>query len=303
MEEISKEIVRDGYIVPKNLYDLWQVELEILDKVDYICKKHEIKYFLMYGTLIGAIRHKGFIPWDDDIDIMMTRENYDKFLNIAQAELGSEYFLQNTYTDKGLYRVHSQIRKIGTTMLLRGDYKRKYNRGVFFDIFVCDKVPLDNGTFLSVRNSIKLKNKLAYWGNLPFSFNPKSIIKKMIGSIYLICKGGNRRALKSLEATAQKYSKLTEYGYADIVFVNDGKIKIFDKECFENLEDLEFEGKYYPCPSAPLKVLYTEYDETVMTPQRQSTTHGGLYWDINNSYEVYDKLSKKDFLKLFESKY
>ena len=97
----------------ENLKKIQQIELDILLEVDRICKKHEIEYFLDFGTLLGAVRHSGFIPWDDDIDIGMTRDNYEKFLKIASSELKKDYFLQNVYTERETPFLYSKIRKNG----------------------------------------------------------------------------------------------------------------------------------------------------------------------------------------------
>ena len=82
--------------------DAKQIELEILDYIDTLCKKHNINYIINYGTLIGAVRHEGFIPWDDDIDLSMPREDYQRFINIFQKEK-SKYKLLSLETDKNYF--------------------------------------------------------------------------------------------------------------------------------------------------------------------------------------------------------
>ncbi|KDE71244.1 hypothetical protein FUSO7_10000, partial [Fusobacterium necrophorum BFTR-2] len=101
----------------KNLREVQLIELEILIEVDRICKKYEIEYFLDFGTLLGAIRHEGFIPWDDDIDIGMTRDNYEKFMKIAPSKLKKEYFLQNIDSEEQCPYLYSRLRKKNTVFL------------------------------------------------------------------------------------------------------------------------------------------------------------------------------------------
>ena len=83
-----------------NLKELQNIQMEILVEFDRICKKNNIKYQLFAGTLLGAIRHKGFIPWDDDIDVCMLRKDYIKFLNACESDLRENYFLQTFETDE-----------------------------------------------------------------------------------------------------------------------------------------------------------------------------------------------------------
>ena len=104
-------------------------------EIDRICKKHNIKYFLAGGTLLGAIRHKGFIPWDDDADVMMLREDYDKFLEVAQSELPPNMFVQNPKTEKLNHHVFTKIRMDNTLFATKhtGKFMNMHN-GIFIDI-------------------------------------------------------------------------------------------------------------------------------------------------------------------------
>mgnify|MGYP001218621471 CR=1 FL=1 len=95
--------------------------------MERICKANGLKYFADSGTLIGAIRHEGYIPWDDDIDIMMFREEYDKLCKVAPKELKYPYFFQTEYTDKGSLRGHAQIRNCKTTGILMSEKIRNIN--------------------------------------------------------------------------------------------------------------------------------------------------------------------------------
>ncbi len=98
--EFYKEEIRCGYTVDEKTKRVWAVQLEMLDEVERICKANGLKYFADSGTLIGAIRHEGYIPWDDDIDLVMLREDYDKFVQIAPAWLKEDLVLQTVYTEK-----------------------------------------------------------------------------------------------------------------------------------------------------------------------------------------------------------
>ncbi len=91
-------------------------QLEILIETNKICRNHNIKYFIICGTLLGAVRHKGFIPWDDDLDIAMHRKDYDYFLKIANKELNEKYFCQSVYSEPDYYLPYAKIRKNKTNL-------------------------------------------------------------------------------------------------------------------------------------------------------------------------------------------
>lgn len=122
------------------LKSIQNVLLAYLLEVDRICKKHNIKYFLGGGTLLGAIRHQGFIPWDDDADIMMLREDYDKFCKIAESEMPSSMTFQTNENDKNCFYEFAKFR-LNDTVFATGfakNHKQMHN-GIAFDIFCHDK--------------------------------------------------------------------------------------------------------------------------------------------------------------------
>ena len=139
--EFYKEEVRCGYTVNEKTKRVWAVQLEMLDEVERICKANGLKYFADSGTLIGAIRHEGYIPWDDDIDLVMLREDYDKFVQIAPKWLKEDLVLQTVYTGKNYLRGHAQIRNSKTCGCNEEDKKAGYNCGIFIDIFPLDGMP------------------------------------------------------------------------------------------------------------------------------------------------------------------
>ena len=125
------------------LRELQLVELEILLEVDRVCRENGIEYFLDGGTALGAVRHGGFIPWDDDIDIGMTRENYEKFLEIAPEKLKNDYFLQTRKTDKKAPYMYAKVRKNGTVFMEWNKRNLDMHHGIYIDIFPYDNVPDD----------------------------------------------------------------------------------------------------------------------------------------------------------------
>lgn len=126
-------------IVPEDLRRIQFLQLEILKEVDRICRKYNIKYTLCGGSLLGAIRHKGIIPWDDDIDISMLREEYDKFCYICEKELDKEkFFLQTMDTDPEYRLIYGKI-LLNDTAYVRAGYEHlKCRNGIFIDIFPRD---------------------------------------------------------------------------------------------------------------------------------------------------------------------
>ena len=123
-----------------DLNKLHKVQIEILEEIIRVCDKFSIKWFAAYGTLIGAIRHSGYIPWDDDIDIGMPREDYDKFLRVAPVELNNGFTLSHYTVDKKVPHYFAKVRKDNTLFVEESSKKIEMHHGIFVDIFPYDKV-------------------------------------------------------------------------------------------------------------------------------------------------------------------
>ena len=128
----------------KTLKELHKVGLEVLKEIDRVCKKYDIPYFLCGGTLIGVKRHKGFIPWDDDIDIGMLRSDYEYFEKCFIKEHSKEFYLHSLKTDPNYWLSFIKIRKNNTTINEKFVEKLDTHKGIFVDVFPFDKVP-DSG--------------------------------------------------------------------------------------------------------------------------------------------------------------
>lgn len=120
---------------------VWEQEQDILNVIHKICVENNLKYSLFFGTLLGAVRHGGFIPWDDDIDIMMPRDDYEKLIEIWNDVAPTGYLLQNKRTNSDFTQNFTKIRKDNTTFI-QDEFEKNvsYHTGIFVDIFPADRV-------------------------------------------------------------------------------------------------------------------------------------------------------------------
>ena len=131
---------REGAMVPSRLKKIWAIELDLLDTFLHLCKRHDIHVQVFAGTLLGAVRHRGFIPWDDDIDICMDRENFEKLLQIPESEISYPYFLQTAFSDRRFFCPFARFRNSETTAIIEGQTDKDYNCGIYIDVFVLDGI-------------------------------------------------------------------------------------------------------------------------------------------------------------------
>lgn len=261
-----------------------EILLAYILEIDRICEKHDIKYFLAGGTLLGAIRHKGFIPWDDDADVMMLREDYDKFLKVAQDELPSNLFVQNPRTEELNHHVFTKIRMDNTLFATRhtGKFMKMHN-GIFIDILSQDNT--SNNKFIQNLHiyATLITRSMVFnkWANKKMKTGGKHPVLCKIGNFMK-----NKCSYKFLEhlqdniITLFKNSKKAEYLYDGMG--RNLRRGVFPKEWLDEVIYVDFEGYKLPVPKhydEYLTYLYGDYMQMIPVSQRR-TSHSIVLMDL-----------------------
>lgn len=172
-------------ITPEQQKELKTIQIDMLKDFLHACQTLNLTYFIAGGTLLGAIRHKGFIPWDDDIDILMPRKDYDIFLKKGQALLPEHCFLQTLYTDPEFPGNYAKIRNSNTTFVETSARNCNINHGVYIDVFPLDYCPEDFFSKLkwSVCNTLlngRIEAAFYYDKDLPMKSRIKHSVCKIL---------------------------------------------------------------------------------------------------------------------------
>lgn len=258
-----------------DIVELRGILLSLMDEIHEICEKHGLRYYLSGGTLIGAIRHNGFIPWDDDIDIYMPRPDYDKFLKIYPEE-GKNNLFEHSLVEKYMYP-YAKLCKSNTLLIEKGGYAG-VDMGVFLDIFPLDA--LGN----SVKEAKSLMRKYLPYVNLNLSLlveqwrDNVSFVKNFaIWNLHNVAlmMGGHKKLLAKMDKIIRTYDYETSAYVGE--FIDEVQYKrITDKKLYDARILHEFEGRQYYIPVGYDKIL-TDFYGDYMTPppkEKQVLTHG-----------------------------
>jgi lipopolysaccharide cholinephosphotransferase len=234
-------------ISEQDIKRLRAIQIRLLDALDAICKKHSLVYWLDFGTFLGAVRSKDFIPWDDDIDVSMPKADYKKFLKIAEEELPHDIFLQTPKTDPAYKDVHVKLRDCYSTFLEHHESGNEpYHHGVYLDIFPS-----------------------VYWPQMPYK------LRKVL--LYFIVRAYGKAFVRKqkpflnfllyilLRPVLWLFAPFKGREIGMIPEDNGYYYSVPDKYLYP-LKPVEFAGKEYPAPGDPANYLTCIYGKDFMTP-------------------------------------
>lgn len=260
---------------PEILEKLHKIQLRILEDFINVCEKYNLTYFAVYGTAIGAVRHHGFIPWDDDIDVGMLREDYDRFFEIFEKELGDKYYLLTPETDGRYACTVTHLQRKGTRFVSEMSQDLKCEQCIFMDIFPFDYVAEEKKEQILQGRNTNFWGKMLFLSGTAYPLIPYDGIKKEIASlickiIHYILKGVRikpRWLYKQYIKAARKYNnseKKSQY-VTSFEYVGCLKDKV-KKEALFPIKKLPFENLIINVPANNHEFLTKVYGDYMQLP-------------------------------------
>ena len=272
-----------------DLRALQLIELEMLKDFHAFCEENDIVYFMNSGTLLGAARHQGFIPWDDDIDVCMDVKNYKKFLKLAPSKFPREYFCQNYRTDHKVGIRWTRVRKNGTTSMERNMTGYEIHYGVCMDVFVINGLRKTKlGKYLQAKASQLLTILLEKHFIAAAGYEVSSHIQMLYQYIpeklrLLMC--------RILENIIRVDTERGEWCYNTwFNYPSTGDECVMPSEVFRPTEriKMKFEDGEFYAPQQYETYLELEYgDWKTIPPESERVTHGDIIVDLENDYSTY----------------
>lgn len=267
------------------LKELQSVQLEILILFDSICRKNNLKYTLYAGTQLGAVRHKGFIPWDDDLDVAMPREDYERFIEIWDLEKTDGYILQNKDNTPNFAYSFSKIRKDHTTFIQYDFEKGAYHTGIFIDIFPVDRIP--DG---------KMKRMWFMWTCLRYQLYtremvpPKGNFILRTGTNFLLKINSNKaKRGRKREKLLKNITKYSEDSALNMICIEttESLQQICPPDLMDDIINLEFEGRQFCSTRKYDEWLKLQFGDYMQLPplEERGWTHHPIVIDFEHNYE------------------
>lgn len=275
---------RNGFFVDANRKKTWAILIDLLVRFDRFCNDNHLNYFLIFGSLLGAVRHKGFIPWDDDVDIVMPRDDYNKFTSLA-GKIDRPYCIQSYLNESDFFLSFAKFRNVNTTCISKPFSHRKFNQGIALDIFPLDNFEnqsaqerFDRIKWLNMQNSTYMR-----MGNPYLDASSQERIKQHSGRAPL-------DVLQEIESLVTQFNNKE----TDKVGVNALTIYSFEKNTwlkrdFDSFDLMEFECCRFRVPCGFEDVLTTTYGDYMQFPpvEKRGGWHNNLIIDPDTPFSEY----------------
>ena len=290
--ESEEETIAD-YKISDKMKKTWKVELDMLDEVNRICRKYHLTWFLVHGSLLGAVRHKGFIPWDDDLDIAMPRKDYNRFLRVARKELKEPLSIHTPETEKDIFwGGFARVRNSRTTGIEARELSHKGNLGIWIDILPLDVCTMDEKLFEKKEKRIRHCHRLLlakiygndferYMDMGPLLWNGYRLLSRLYPH-KVLCRMLNRAMLLYTDMQSEDVAMFTGYYKHRRLSAGDFKKPVL----------LEFEQRKYPVPEGYENYLFMSMGKDFMKyppKEQRKPKHTGIF-DPEKPYEDYQKM-------------
>lgn len=280
------------------LEKLHRVQLEILSDFIGVCQKYHLTYFVVYGTAIGAVRHSGFIPWDDDIDVGMLREDYNKFFEVFQDELGEKYNLLTPEIDGRYACTVTHIQRKGTKFVSEASQDLKCEQCIFMDIFPFDYVAADQKAAVKQGRKANVLGKLLFLAGTAYPVIPLQGVKgaaarlgcKLIHTGLKIFRVTPEKIYKKYVKDATAYNNSSEKSEYVTSFEYAGSLKdrIKKNELFP-MKEVQFENLRVNIPANNHEFLSKVYgDYMQIPPENERVNHMPLIIQFEGEDPIYE---------------
>lgn len=290
--ESEEETIAD-YRISDKMKKTWKVELAMLDEVSRICRKYHLTWFLVHGSLLGAVRHKGFIPWDDDLDIAMPRKDYNKFIRIAKKELAEPLSIHTPETEKDIFwGGFARVRNSRTTGIESRELNHKGNLGIWIDILPLDVCTMDEKLFDKKEKQIRHCHRLLLakiygndyerYGEMgPLQWNSYRLLSRLYS---------HKQLCRMLNHAMQMY---TDKPSEDVAFFSGYyKHRRLNAGDFHKAVPLEFEHRMLPVPEGYENYLFMSLGKDYLKyppEEERKPKHTGIF-DPEKPYGEYQKM-------------
>ena len=270
---------REGFLISSMMKKAWAAQIEVMEEIKKVCKKHNIQFFADYGTLLGAVRHKGFIPWDDDLDLAMKREDYNKFLSVAH-ELPEGYHIVNMHTEPEFTEMLTRVVN-RTSICFEEEHLKKYHGCPYVvgvDIFVLDYVSPSPKEDQMITELVKIVLGPADYVDTDL-LSPEEK-ETFICQVEGLCNATIDRTKpirRQLMILAEKLCMLIPEKEANEITLVIRKTKQpsyhMDKACYKESIDMPFENTTIPVPVGYETILRLKYGPNYMIPVNKKAGH------------------------------